>query len=311
MGLSATQASFIGTVLEALLYGVYCVVFPLYIRLRWQKRTTDSTPLVFPLLALFGLCTVFFAIDFILQYFAVFPEGRSVLTTWSLNVTASMLFTFIDFISQGILIYRCWVMWNRKLLFVVVPSALAFFSFEIAKIAVELRNPGPSFLLSVPKWFTPLGIASFSISLGVNAVVTGLLTLKLYLLHRDMTKTWMAAASRGKVNLLPVISMLIESGMFTFIAQMIYVIFFSLGSNIFLCIHTPMTIVYGIMPTLLVVRISMRNMDNRTTKLQSDILFMPDNHHSTTLDISKKNPNNVHPRTETDATSHQIQSQVV
>ncbi|KDR84559.1 hypothetical protein GALMADRAFT_206125 [Galerina marginata CBS 339.88] len=319
MGLSETQAPFIGTVLEGLLYGVYSVVFSLYIRLQVQKRTTDSSPLAFPLMALFCLCTIFFAVDFTQQYFTIFPQGRSVLLTWSLNVTTSMIFTFIDLISQGVLIYRCWVMWNRQPLFIVIPSVLAFFSFataftlaaELAKIAVVLRNPGPEFLLSVPEWFTPLGIASFSISLGVNAVVSSLLTLKLYTLHKGMTRTWMAAVGRGKINLLPVISMLIESGMFTFIAQVIYVVFFSLGSNIFLCIGTPIAMVYGITPTLLVVRISMRNIDNRITKFESDIQFMPENYSTTINIMSEKNSSIGHNQTETDDTSDHVQSQVI
>ena len=65
----------------------------------------------------------------------------------NLNVGASAIYSFVDVIAQGVLvrrkpqkknldiplilltqIYRCWVMWNRQLAVIVVPSILALVS---------------------------------------------------------------------------------------------------------------------------------------------------------------------------------------
>ena len=76
-------------------------------------------------------------------------EGSSLLPVVSnLNVGASAIYSFVDVIAQGVLvrrkpppkknldiplilltqIYRCWVMWNRQLAVIVVPSILALVS---------------------------------------------------------------------------------------------------------------------------------------------------------------------------------------
>lgn len=91
MALSVLEASFIGTVFEGIIYGkyyfhditnlptnplissvgLYCVVFILYIRIHTRKEIFDRNLLVYPLSALFVLCTVFFALDFTEQFLTI------------------------------------------------------------------------------------------------------------------------------------------------------------------------------------------------------------------------------------------------
>ena len=75
-------------------------------------------------------------------------QGNSLLA-WNLNIATSTIYSLIDVTAQGVLvrgkpqknknlldfpliiltqIYRCWVVWNRKLAVVVVPSILALIS---------------------------------------------------------------------------------------------------------------------------------------------------------------------------------------
>ena len=90
-------------------------------------------------------------------------QGDSLLV-WHTNLGTSSIYAFVDVIAQGVLvrrklqknpgfsfltlsqIYRCWVVWNRKLAVVVVPSILASISlstFELKSLEnCTLTNSG-------------------------------------------------------------------------------------------------------------------------------------------------------------------------
>jgi hypothetical protein len=268
--LSANEAIFLGTVLEGVFYGVYCVIFTQYINIT-NKRGTSR--LKYPLIILFALCTCFISADFANEFIIIFrfTSQRGQLASSSLTVATDALYCFIDFISQGILIYRCWVMWDRNPLFIVVPSILAITSFVLAlTVTIEQGIVG---LGVVPNWFLRMALGSFSISLCVNAVVTGLLVLKIVRIHRELVS--IGPRTRGMYNLRPLISIIIESGMFTFVAQTLWVVFVRLesdGNTGFGAVDSPTTMIYGITPTLVLVRAAMgRSYD--TTVIESNIEF--------------------------------------
>ena len=102
----------------------------------------------------------------------------------------------------------------------------------------DLQNVNP------PTWFFPMGVASFSLSLTVNTIVTGLLVLKLVLLHREIRRSLPDSSTHKGYDLLPVISVLIESGMFTFIGQLVWVVLFRLQSPGFNAVGSPITMIY-------------------------------------------------------------------
>lgn len=80
-----------------------------------------------------------------------------------------------------------------------------------------------------PAWWFKMALASFSISLCVNAVVTGLLVLKIVLLHRSQQR--LGPVLQGLYQLRPLISIVVESGMFTLVAQTLWVVFVQLQTK--------------------------------------------------------------------------------
>jgi len=175
---------------------------------------------------------------------------------WNLNLCTSIIYSFVDVIAQGVLIYRCWVVWDRKLAVVVVPSILA-----LTSLATSLTLSGwlallwPHIDTEPPHWYFAIGILSFSLSLIVNAIFTGLLAFKI-------AKTSMAlrhTLARGKRDYAPLISILIESGLIFFVVQLVWIICFSIPAttNAISLTGGPITIIYGIIPTTIVVRVSM------------------------------------------------------
>ncbi|KAF8808532.1 hypothetical protein BYT27DRAFT_7210776 [Phlegmacium glaucopus] len=267
--LTVLEATFIGTVLEGLAYGLYCVIFILYIQVHTRKKSVDRNLLIYPLSILFVLCTVFFALDFAEEFLTIMRGQRRQFLVWRLNIITSALYSFIDFIAQGVLIYRCWVVWNRQVLVIVVPFILSIISLvgELVILAKTQQFADP------PAWFTPIGILSFSLSLAVNAIFTGLLVFKIVKSSLAFRRSG-ARNPLAKNDLLPLISILIESGVVLFVVELLWVVLFSLESNEFYLLGGPIAMTYGIIPTMIVVRVGMGNPKNhQTSSLESNMQF--------------------------------------
>lgn len=234
----------------------------------------------YPIVALFVLCTVFFPLDFTQQFITIFRGGPQQTVPWDLNLASSTIYSLVDFISQSVLIYRCWVMWGHQVSIILLPSMLALTSLatslglvaELSLLQNDLLNP------NIPTWFFPMGVASFSLSLTVNTIVTGLLVLKLILLHREVTNALPTSSIRRGNELLPIISLLVESGMFTFMGQLVWVVLFRLQNTGLNSVGSPITMIYGITPTVIVVRVAMGTSYDNHTKPESTMRFTINEH---------------------------------
>ncbi|KDR68897.1 hypothetical protein GALMADRAFT_145919 [Galerina marginata CBS 339.88] len=252
VGLDEKESLVLGAILESIFYGAYCILFAQYLNLRAKS---GGTKLVF--------------LD-VLRSDA--PNASSI--DFGTTVALSALYSCIDFISQGVLIYRCWVVWGGNPFLIIIPSILAFTSFTIAITLVgEIISVGNG-EGGLPPWFTPLGTTSFSVSLSVNTIITGLLILKLVDVHRRLGKGHDHSGSGG-LKLVQLISFLIESGMLSFVTQLIWVVLFSLedknfGSD---AIGGVTTLACGIAPTAVIVRVSMgRSYETRLTNVSASAL---------------------------------------
>ena len=99
---------------------------------------------------------------------------------------------------------------------------------------------GPQHVENRPGWFTPIGLLSFSLSLAVNTIFSGLLVFKI----AKASLALRHAHARKIQDFTPLISMLIESGLVFFMAQLIWVICFSIESVAFNLTSGPITIIY-------------------------------------------------------------------
>ena len=129
---------------------------------------------------------------------------------------------------------------------------------------------GPEIAENRPDWYDPIGILSFSISLALNTILTGLLVFKIAKASLALRRTH----ARGVTDFTSLISILIESGLVLFMAQLIWVVCFSLKNPAFNLVSGPITMIYvraylrlplllfnlflkGIIPTTIVVRVAM------------------------------------------------------
>jgi hypothetical protein len=275
MTLTNLDAAFIGTVFEGVFYGLYCIVFILYIRLHTSKKRDERNNLIYPLSSLFVLCPAYFLLDFTQQYLYILHTDTTPNLQWHLNTSTSAIYGFIDFIAQAILIYRCWIVWSQKWIVIVIPSILALISLgtslalvgELGALGVENGN-------NTPAWFTPVGDLSFSLSLAVNAIITGLLVFKIAKASRALRNSLARAPRRALNDFRPLVSMLVESGIALFAIQMVWVVCFSTESSGFYLVGGPIAMIYGIIPTTIVVRVGLgHSYDSQTLSVESNMRF--------------------------------------
>ena len=138
---------------------------------------------------------------------------------------------------------------------------------------------GPQIIANRPSWFNPIGILSFSLSLAVNAIFTGLLVFKIAKVSLALRHTH----ARKISDFTLVISMLIESGLVIFMAQLVWVICFAIESSVYYLTSTSITIIYvrvysslylpllsfniffkGIVPTAILLRVAMADTADTT-----------------------------------------------
>jgi hypothetical protein len=253
---------FVGTVLESSFYGLYCVAFAVHARIRSKNKGGGTNIAIYPLSVLFVLCTIFCAIDtaqtlFTLRYEST-QDPQVGLASYNMNIANTAMYCAITFIAQGILIYRCWLMWGRYLLVISIPLILAWVSFgtSLAMLGALMEPPSLRFpdAQITTHWYYPLSTAAFSASIAVNAILAILLATKTFMLIREAGRT-LTVQKRRVHPIRQMISVLNESGMLMLGCQIIWLVLFRRRLPAFLLVRGPIVMIYGLTPTLILQRI--------------------------------------------------------
>jgi hypothetical protein len=163
-------------------------------------------------------------------------------------IGADLLISITDFIGELILIYRCWLLWSKNYRVIILPSLIS-----ISSLGKVLMTNGSElvftkhFLLSVcisvvihlllrinpnspmaPPSLVPLGLASFSLPLGTNVVVTSLITARIWYLSPRKARNMGSAQFPTRTGQ-AAIDIVIESGMLYLAVQLVFVALFAIG----------------------------------------------------------------------------------
>jgi len=264
---------FLGIVFQAILYGLYCLIFGLYWRIQLKRADRWKGILLYALTTNFILCTMYFIISIIqVQFFItmdVLNEDTYVSAVNWMTIANNFLYTAIDFISQLILLYRCWIMWRQPLV-MVIPCliSLAFLVTALTTLSYQIKDVANS--LPFPDWYLSAVTAFFFLSLGVNALVTSLIVYRIITVYNDIrgfNNVQSGAYGSGHRNLYPLISILIESGLITFVAQLAQSIMYKSAEAAFPLVGGCVVMLYGISTTVVLVRVDTGvSYDNNTSR---------------------------------------------
>ncbi|KAF8797341.1 hypothetical protein BYT27DRAFT_7344213 [Phlegmacium glaucopus] len=167
-----------------------------------------------------------------------------------------------DFIAQCILIYRCWIVWGCNIRVVILPSISSF-----VFLAMWVAGNGSQYMfsgqLAVPGWGTWLVVGSLAISMTVNALVTGLIIIKIFNVYCEVKPTSddQTLGVTGGSKIRTVIFVLIESGMILFSIQLARLVVTIVTTDTALKAYDIIAYIHqmlnGITPTIILVRVSM------------------------------------------------------
>jgi len=285
---------FIGIVFTAILYGLYCLIFGLYWRIQLKRAERSKGILLYALTTNFILCTAYFIIgiiqvQFLITTMVLQENSLGSAVDW-LTIAANSLYTAIDFISQAILIYRCWIMWRQPLV-MVFPClfTLAFLATALTTLGFQIRAVADN--RDVPGWYLSAVTAFFFVSLGANALDTGLIVFKIISVYHDIRGLHPTYSRPGSVygsasgqrDLYPLISILVESGLITLVAQLAQSIMYKFASAAFPLVGGVVVMLYGISMTAVLVRVELgvsydhntSRTANSTTNFGRHIPFTP------------------------------------
>ena len=88
----------------------------------------------------------------------------------------------------------------------------------------------------LPSWYISAVVAFFSLSLAANAVATSLIVFKIFMVYRGLQTVKNRAGffnGRGSLDRYPVLSILVESGLVTFVGQLVQTVLFNNDNPMF------------------------------------------------------------------------------
>jgi len=261
MELNPMDFVFLGLCIEGLLYGLYSGIFIMFLQYHASKNQADNSILFYALCFLYMLCVAMISADIAAS--VVIRESSIIYRITIIQVT---VFGCYDFLSQCILIYRCWIVWGCNTYVVIVPSilAIAFLATWAGGLSgVPDFNVEGRFVVTGPR--NTLTISSLALSMSVNALVMCLIVFKIYKVFKEVKYTTTSDEnSLGIANgtkLWSIMFVIIESGMALFSIQLARVaVSNSLGTTagfdafgLIVGIHEMLN---GITPTIILVRVS-------------------------------------------------------
>ncbi|KAG1796262.1 uncharacterized protein HD556DRAFT_1441555 [Suillus plorans] len=259
-------AALIGFGCEAVLYGSYCILFIVSWIVLSQKRPSPnlSSPVVFANCLLFFCCTAHFALEFNHFYTTLESTGVDGFSAETPGlIGADFLISFTDLVGDLVLVYRCWMLWDRNYYVVILPLLTAFGGFacimEVLHLVITMDPTSPA----PPPATVGLGLAGYILPLATNFVVTSLIVYRIWTSSRVVKESPIVIGQGASHRAMMLI---IESGALYLITQFVFVVLFSIQHPSQGIVAVIATQVYGIAPTLIIIRVSLGISSEHTTK---------------------------------------------
>ncbi|KAK0499561.1 hypothetical protein EDD18DRAFT_1151691 [Armillaria luteobubalina] len=272
MALTSDHATFIGFGVDAILYGINTVLVftALAVLIFRSRRVKNKDTLIFMTCFLFSLCTVRFALDFNNVYDGLLIHPRPISEETKLLEGADALFYITDFTAEVVLIYRCWLVWGRDYSVTIFPFLMALGALGCGMASIGLLNKIDATSHQAPAAIVPLGTSGFALSLGCNFLLTALIVGRIWYMDRQMNR-----AMPDKDSSLPkAMSIMIESGTLVLVVQLILLVLFAIRHPAQAIMVPAATQIYGIAPTMIIVRSGLGTTFEPTAPEQSSIRFM-------------------------------------
>ncbi|KAG8896231.1 hypothetical protein FRB99_008992 [Tulasnella sp. 403] len=181
-----------------------------------------------------------------------------------LNLSVKSIYGVVLLIGDGLLIYRCWIIWAKNYWVIVAPSVLlvgtAITGWYLVYDLSQLQ-PGSTVFVGQVKVMTPL---TFSLSLVTNLLTTSLMIWRITIFSRLSQRSGQSVGTAYRRTL----AVVVESGALVPVFLVLSLAFYIAGMEEQTLLTGPMSQVIGIIPTmtLLQVRLGYSQYESRHTR---------------------------------------------
>ncbi|KAJ7121740.1 hypothetical protein C8R43DRAFT_1033357 [Mycena crocata] len=217
-------------------YGIYLVLFCICIYILLHRpHDLANTILLATAISLFTLSTLQTILNLILG--AGYIDGLDI-PFEGISLADDMIYVVNNLIADGLVIYRCWIVWNRNIYVVAIPIIMLI-------------------VTSVFGWDILLPLAPFfMLTLATNVLVTSLTAGRIWWICRQARATLQTDLQKRYVSRIAII---VESGVIYSAFVLSYLIIGAVSSSGALqnLVVEMLRQVVGIVPTLIIVRVGL------------------------------------------------------
>ncbi|GAW09114.1 phophatase 2c family protein [Lentinula edodes] len=277
-----TEPTFIMEMFVLLFYGIYTMLFGLYVYLqihqRGQQRYYQISLLLLYLLATMAVVVsiliekqmTLFTLDLTFTDDLSDPLVASHFISYAnLTVAAEGIYVAANIIADALLLYRCYVVWGSKKYVIAGPIVISLVNTVIAIVSAALIKNNAGRLLNTAgventslQAADIISYAFLSVNLFTNLMLTGLIAGRIWWIARD-TRRSLGIDNSSDKSIGGIAAMVLESGLLYPVALVVGLALTVPGT---VDVQAILTLIVGIAPTLIMVRtdlgISIENASN-------------------------------------------------
>jgi hypothetical protein len=259
-GLPMDSTTLISTTLEGILYGFLVLMF---IGTMWAMtyKHDVNRPIILVAVLLFILSTAHIIVDIIrlengfIKYRNTFPGGPAAFfqdISQPTFFTKNIIYAFQTMLGDGVLIYRCYVVW-RSIRIIILPSLL-WCSCSAATLVAPYyalqATGGDVFTDKTRVWV----VAVLALTLSTNLISSGLLAYRIWVMERKVSTM---RATNG--TLMPIVRVLVDAAIIYSGMLLAMLICFLLDNNVQFIMQDMIIPIIPIAFYMVFVRITFRN----------------------------------------------------
>ncbi|KZS91272.1 hypothetical protein SISNIDRAFT_456879 [Sistotremastrum niveocremeum HHB9708] len=262
------KAELVSIFVEALLYGIFVVLFIAAVWILLFRRSTDhvNKPMLVAAILMFIFATTHLITNFtrIIDAFIHDRVTPGPIRSLQNQTTVKNLLKSSVLVAQlitgdALVTYRTYLVWHHNIWVALVPALLVIGTVVTGTGVVHglatIKPTDPVFLAQLASWITAELVLTFC----NNIINTGLITYKIWSVDRR-------ASSRVEgQSMRPVIAIVVESGALAAATSMITLITYLAGSNSQYIVLDNMSPITGIAFTLIIVRVGLGLANSGTT----------------------------------------------
>ncbi|KAF9004533.1 hypothetical protein BDQ17DRAFT_1354152 [Cyathus striatus] len=260
MSLSPDMACAVAIWVETLLYGMYtCLYFEaLYVMTKKVSKVTSTKIFLGTTVVMHLVATIHIIINcyrllraFVLHVEPLGPAAYFMsLDRWD-NLTHNALICVMTWLGDGLVIYRCYIIWNYNYYTIILPVVLLVVNFAVNVYLLYWFDHGSaSEYPKVVPWLNTVYPLAFT----ENVLTTGLIALKIWNQHRISTRAGIVDHS-SRHSLFNILRIIVESAMIYTVQLMILIILYPLQNLAQVIIQSAIVPSIGIVFVLIAVRV--------------------------------------------------------